>query len=607
MGRTSKTTGQLCVIGLLAMGVAACSDGTYNAGDLTVAPGEEKPEPQAPAGNIIADDVFATANSTASFLGQATFGPRPQEVQALVGTSVSDWFTAEVAKPVTSPLEWTRHYRQMVLGTEDDFNWVETQADTMAFWKLAIEGDDQLRQRVAFALSEIFVVSQASSDTLSNHPEAVGYFHDILVRNAFGNYRDLIEDITWSPAMGFFLTYEGNQKADPETGRMPDENYAREILQLFSLGVVPLRPDGSVIDNGGDLYTNEDIKGLAKVFTGLNPNWAIYDSEGANAVLSQPMVVYEWDHSENPKTFLDAYIPANVAAEASISIALDTIAEHPNVSPFIARQLIQRLVTSHPEPDYVERVAIAFERGEYRLPNGAIVGDSRRGDLAATVAAVLFDNEARNDINRDGNRFGKIREPIIRFTNWARAFNVGTITPEYVVYIWNTSNPDALGQQAFGAPSVFNFFRPGYIAPGTLTGAAEMTVPELQITNATTIPGYVNFLEFFVREWIKNVDPASMQELFDSEGIDLDAALQNTSFVPDYTTERALANDAAALVDHLDGLLTYGTMTTETRELIIEAIEQYVIVPDADWDPVGLRVYLAILMIMSSPDYLVQR
>ena len=214
--------------------------------------------------------------------------------------------------------------------------------------------------------------------------------------------------------------------------------------------------------------------------------------------LYSPMKAFPALHSDLEKQFLSTTIAAGTGPVESIDLALDALVDHPNTPPFISRQLIQRLVTSNPTPDYIERVATAFAIGTYTLPSGDIVGDGRRGDLAATVAAILFDEEARSDAARAADDFGKVREPVVRFINWARTFDTNTVTPELTFPMWNTSPPGALSQHPFKSPSVFNFYRPGYIAPGTETGAAGLTVPELQLVNANSVAGYANFLTYFI-------------------------------------------------------------------------------------------------------------
>ena len=273
---------------------------------------------------------------------------------------------------------------------------------TNLFIDEAIAGDDQLRQRMVFALSEIIVVS--SNSDLDDYPESMAYYVDILSDNAFGNYRDLLKEITYAPAMASYLTYLANEKGDPEMGRVPDENYARELLQLFTIGLNELNQDGSVKLSGGqpvEIFDNDDITGLAKVFTGMSVKGSeFYDlfndcnTRNDCPQFYQPLEVFADFHSDLEKEFLGLTIPANTAGVQSIDMALDEIFSHPNVAPFVSRQLIQRFVTSHPQPAYIRRVANAFDAGRFTLPDGTVVGTSRRGDLKATLAAVLLDNNA---------------------------------------------------------------------------------------------------------------------------------------------------------------------------------------------------------------------
>ncbi|MEO1074335.1 MAG: DUF1800 family protein [Pseudomonadota bacterium] len=305
--------------------------------------------------------------------------------------------------------------------------------------------------------------------------------------------------------------------------------------------------------------------------------------------MSSPLVIFEDFHSPLEKVFLDTVIPENTPGEESIDLALDALIEHPNTPPFVSRQLIQRFVTSAPDPDYVERVANVFIAGQYQLPSGDIVGDGRRGDLAATLAAILFDEDARSPDTREADEFGKVREPVLRFTNWARAFDASPIPTGRAVEIWNTGDPSDLGQHPYKGPSVFNFYRPGYIPPASEVGAAGLTAPEFQIVNSSTIAGYANFMSDFISG--QGVNSAA-------EGL-----------IPDYSEEIALADDADALVDHLDQLLAYGTMSDETKETIIGFLEEISIVDVADPQDPGRRerAELAILLVMTSPDYIIQR
>ena len=611
--------------------------------DDTDTPTTPTPTPTTPAPTVpanpgtasVADNAFADSASTARFLTQATFGPVPAEILALNGSSASQWvldqfnMSPTLVRPVQTNLSNMADAATAPNCAQGDetcdpdepvenaFFDVIGMAPYLAFWTNAVSAPDQLRQRMAYALSQIFVVSGAGGDFLGDSPDIMATYMDVLNAGALGNYRDLMEAVTYNPAMGYWLTYWGNQKGDPATGRVPDENYAREVMQLFTIGLVMLNMDGTEqLDANGqaiETYSNADVTGLARVFTGLSidcPTFTTGDecndpdpeaeaTEYEFQPYTVPMKAYPEFHSSLEKTFLGTTIPANTGPTESITIALDTLFNHQNVPPFVARQLIQRFTTSDPAPDYVERVATAFANGAYTLPNGTMVGDGRRGDLQATLSAVLFDEVARSSTATMDNSFGKVREPVIRFTNWARAFPLLGANPTYSQSLYFTRESGALSQQAYQAPSVFNFYRPGFVAPGTLSGAAGMTVPELQIVNAASTPGYVNFMNQFIVG-----DGAQFYWDTETDGplpTGVTEADLSSSFVPDYSTELNLAADPTALVDRLNSLLVYGSMSEETRQNIVQTVEQ---IPAEFADK---RVHLGVLMTMTSPDYLVQR
>ncbi len=605
-----------CVL-MLASGCSGSASGDGNGPVAAPSPHQPlpPPSPSPPTG------AFSTESGTSRFLTQATFGPSADDVSQLTGTSASDWFLAELEKPASLHAPQLEAYRAMILDPDADLPVLAVQSSTFSFWRNAIEGDDQLRQRMAFALSQLLVVSNFGGELLTDIPEPVVGYQDILVEGAFGNYRDLLEAITYSPAMGYYLTYMGNQKADPTTGRMPDENYAREILQLFTVGVVQLGQDGQpILENGQpiELYNNMDITGLARVFTGLDLDGldrqrfpsvvdAIDEWDGLEQALLKPMVINENRHSTEAKHFLDCRIPAASSTANSIDQALDCIMEHSNVGPFVSRQLIQRFTTSAPDPDYVQRVAFAFDSGTYTLPNGRQVGDGRKGDLTATLAAILFDPDTREDTALSDPQFGKIREPLLRFTHWARAFDADASRPEYGIELFDLSAPDALSQHPYRARSVFNFYRPGYIAPGTVSGAAELTVPELQIVNDTSTPGYINFMTFWAFGGQSMIPEDELAAELEDMGVPVDRAALQRAFLPDYADERALANDAGALVDHLDSLLVYDSLSDETKTAITATLQAQPVEGPGDIEALGDRVSLAVLLIMTSPDYLIQR
>ncbi|MEO1137434.1 MAG: DUF1800 family protein, partial [Pseudomonadota bacterium] len=295
-----------------------------------------------------------------------------------------------------------------------------------------------------------------------------------------------------------------------------------------------------------------------------------------------PLVMFESEHSPEEKSFLGTTIPANTGGDESIAIALDTLFNHPNTPPFISRQLIQRLVTSNPSRAYVGRVADAFRSGSYTMPDGAVAGDGTRGDMRAVIAAILLDTEARDTTLINNPNFGKLREPVLRFTHWARAFGVEETGLEGAERLENTSAPSRLNQQAYRSPSVFNFYRPGFVLPGSESAAANLVAPELQIITGSSITGYANFMEAFIRSDVSDVN-----------------------YIPDYTEELALAGDPAALVDHLDEILTYGSLRDESRTRIIQAIEA--IDGSQQFPRDETRVATAILLMMTSADYITQR
>ncbi len=575
-------------------------------------------------GEVINDDLgnaefdaipFASEASTSRFLSQATFGATQSDLSTLVGTSVSDWLLQQFSEEPSDYLAALDGYQaQLPFLILNPWN---RQATTFAFWRHSITGDDQLRQRMVYALSQILVISNAGGDALTDYPEAVAYHQSVLTEFGFGNYRNLLEAMTYSPGMGFYLTYMGNQKEDPETGRQPDENYAREILQLFTMGLVALNDDGTLAsgtngdDSSGELYNNDDITGLAKVFTGLDRNVTRAQSQNnpeAPEVLNswrEPMVVYPAKHAQNEKTFLGLTIPENTNAVDSITLALDQLMSVASVGPFLSRQLIQRFTTSNPSPAYISRVTQVFNDGRYTLPNGIGIGGGLRGDLKATIAAILLDRE--NLEPEAPNTFGKLREPVLRFTQWARAFNAGTVTPEYTLELYDLSSVSnygqGLAQHPFSAPSVFNFYRPGYVPPGTDSGAAGMTVPELQIVTAETIPAYMNFITFFAMASTQHADLSVYREIGGLTGVNFDPELARTSFLPDYSTEKNLADDLPALFDHLNLLLAGDALSQAAVDSFIDVVAGVPVEASDDWR--ATRVGLAVALVMTSADYLV--
>lgn len=521
------------------------------------------------AGNTIGGDAAPaggiSAAAAARFLAQASMGASRSEIASVQALGPAGWIEAQFALPPTqSRWDW------LLANGADAETYRNTQHgfDAASWYKL-LASPDTLRQRVAFALSEILVVG---IDGLSGgwRAFAAAYYQDLLERNAFGNFRDLLRDVTLSPAMGEWLTYRGNAKANPTTGALPDENYAREVMQLFTLGLVQLNDDGTAKAVGGvpqPTYSQDDVMGLARVWTGWN-----WDTGGltASAALAapgyqgRPMRQVPARCEMGEKRFLGTVIPAGSDGYLSMELALDTLFAHPNVGPFIGKQLIQRLVTSNPGPAYVGRVAAAFNRDEAGV----------RGNLRAVIRAILLDADARDPARAADLAFGKLREPILRFTAWARAFGVQAASAAW--RIGNTSDPATrLGQSPLRSPSVFNFFRPGYVPPNTALGRAGLAAPEFQITNATSVVGYVNFMQRMV-----------------------------SAGAADYSSLLPLSDRGAALLGELNTVLAADRIGASSLGAMAAAIDAM-----SRATPVALnnRIYAALLMVLASPEFIVQK
>jgi uncharacterized protein (DUF1800 family) len=517
-----------------------------------------------------------TAKSDAArLLVQATYGPTLAEIDKVAASGADAWISEQFSTPAMDT-HWNYvMVRKGPIGcTICDSQYIN--ATMESFWTQAVRGQDQLRQRTVLALSELFVVSTVNSP-VEIQADAHASYLDMLSRNAFGNFRTLLEQVSMHPTMGKYLSHLHNEKEDPVTGRIPDENYAREVMQLFTIGLWQLNPDGSRQKDGSGrdipTFVQADVMGLAKVFTGWS--WGGSDKgydlwEGWRGQPYQgQMQNFPEFHSSSEKRFLGAVVPANTSGEQSLKIAMDTLFNHPNVAPFVGSQLIKRFVTSNPSPAYVARVSQAFN-------NTAGV----RGDMKATLRAVLMDPEARDNAKLADPQWGKLREPMVRFATWMRAFDAKTTGRGYFYGIWNLEDPvSSIGQNPLRAPSVFNWFRPGYAPPGEIMRRG-LVAPEFQITHETTATGYANFMSYTVERghgW------------------------NETGLKSSYTPELALASNPAALLDHLNLLLLAGQMTPGTRDIILTAVSA---MPASN--PRG-RVMTAITLVMLSPEFIVQK
>lgn len=558
------------------------------AGLAAIAGAQAQPSPLVFRSGFEAAPVPAfDAGSAARFLTQATFGPTPAEIERLRQIGPAAWLDQQLALPPSLHMDW---FEQLV--AQGAFPGHDTRVET--WFKRAVQADDQLRQRVAFALSQILVISDRSTAVAARGASATHYY-DLLVSHAFGNYRELLEAVTLHPAMGVYLSMLRNQKADPLSNIRPDENFARELMQLFSIGLVQLQADGQpLLQDGRPLptYDQDTIRGFARVFTGwiwtgcpagefrscdpweLHPQWWL-----------QPMSPHEAFHETASKQLLrypgvalaDGLLPAGGDARADLEAALDNLFEHPNVGPFLARRLIQRLTTSNPSPAYVQRVAAAFDDD----------GSARheRGNLQAVVRAILLDPEAR-DPAQAPPQFGKLREPLLRMTQLWRAFDGHDDGDRFREF-----DPEHFSAQApLRSPSVFNFFLPDFVLPGEL-GQAGLVTPELQISTDSYLTRMANeFNAKIALKWRGNPDLVGLEDLH--------------LIIIDLEPELPHADDPAGLVARYALLFMGGRMSNGMRTTLIDYLSGLPL----DGTPAARRrrVTEALWLILTSPEYLVE-
>ena len=538
---------EIASLSALSTAVAACGGG---GGD-----GDSTPPPPPPAS--------ISAAQASRFLAQASMGATRSDIARVQALGYAGWLNEQFALPQ----QGTRWDWLVSKGFDATTNKNGEAGFDASTWRKLIASPDTLRQRVTLALSEVVVTA---IDGLVGgggwKAFSAAAWLDMLEANAFGNYRTLLQDVSRSTAMGLFLTFRGNVKADPSKGTLPDENYAREVMQLFTIGLQKLKPDGSLLLAGGqpqDTYGQDDIGGLARVFTG----WDFDLAGGTTATPDyqrRPMIQVPSRHESGAKSFLGTTIAAGTDGATSLGLALDALFAHPNIAPFISRQLIQRLVTSNPSPAYTARVAAVFAND----------GTGSKGNLRAVFEAILLDDEARNVDTAPGG--GKLREPMLRFLAWARAFNANSASDAWA--IGNTTDPGTrLGQSPLRSPSVFNFFRPGYVPPNSAIGSAGLVAPEFQITNESSVIGYLNYLQRAV-----------------STGIGDLAA--------DYTSLVALADNTQALLDEVNLVLAAGQVSIANIATMKTALDSMASGTDAARRN---RVQAALVLVLAAPEFLV--
>ncbi|MEH0670167.1 DUF1800 domain-containing protein [Vibrio owensii] len=456
---------------------------------------------------------------TARFLYQTTFGPTPALIDQINQTNYEDWITEQILLPPTyhSDLYFTPFSKGAQANREN------------AWYQIVLTSEDQLRQRMAFALSQVLVVSRYGG-LLGSKPESLVNYYDLLVENAFGNYRDLLLKTAMHPAMGNYLSMMGSAKANAATGALPDENFARELMQLFTIGLYQLNLDGSVkydLETGHALatYTQTDIQELARALTGWNKS---------DTAFVKPMRVIKNRHDTGEKHVLGSKIPAGLTAEEELERVIDILMSHDNIGPFVSKLLIQRFVTSNPTPEYIARVATVFNNN----------GNDVKGDLNAVIRAILLDDEARG---KTSIRPIKVKEPILVLTNFHRAagFTLDAARYDGAVSLMNIAN-----QGPLRSPSVFNFYSPDYqpSADFVFTG---MVSPEYELLDWSVYTELVNFMLYSVRKGSGSTYSLDMTELYE------------------------LLDDHDALVEAIDVRFFAGTASPQLKQIMHNALNKY--------------------------------
>jgi uncharacterized protein (DUF1800 family) len=469
-----------------------------------------------PAGCLFAQQL--TPEAASRFLEQATWGPQPAAVSHLQKIGIEHWLNDQFATPPSAIPDPTPSERGIA-------------SLQSAFFLNTLNGADQLRQRVSFALSEIWVVSALQE----NQSIWMTPYWRLLAQDAFGNFRGLMNDMTLDPGMGHYLNMVNNDQANAAKGTTANENYGRELMQLFTLGVDLLNPDGTLqLDSSGNpipTYTQADVVSMSRALTG----WTYPPAAGQSTPHSAgkhnaaywvgPMVANEANHDAGAKTLLNGeLVPAGQTAGQDLKAALDNIFNHPNVGPFLARQLIQHLVSSNPSPQYVARVARVFAND----------GNGTRGNLRAVIQAILLDSEARagDDPSQVDPNGGHLREPVLFITTIYRMLGASTEDGSTGAQLSN-----ALGQQLFYEPSVFSYFSPGYRLAGSGLPAPEFQLysPAAAIVRANLAAALVN-------------------------------GYKDKSAKFDFSPYLAVAGNSAQLIDLIDRSILHGTMSGALRD-----------------------------------------
>ena len=518
---------------------------------------------------------------------QATMGVSYQDMATFSKMTPEKWIDEQMNRSSPNMLEkmikdrilWRGYVKSLGFDFKEDTVVVRSEDFNISWWDHNLNNKDYLKQRIAYVLSQIFVIS-SRSDVISEHAHGQASYYDLLVKHSFGNFKNLLMDITLHPSMGIYLSHFNNSKTIPERNIHPDENYAREVMQLFSIGLHQLNIDGTLkldsLKNPIPTYTQKDIKELAKVFTGLSAGRAgqfskpdrpvNFGFDRYNTDFSTPMAMFEEWHELGGKSFLNLYIPSGQKGMKDIEMAIDYIYKHPNVGPFIGKQLIQKIVTSNPSPSYIKKVAETFNN------NGLGV----RGDMAAVFKAILLHPEARSCESISSPIQGKLQEPLVRLFERIRNYKLipdanNKIFTDGGSAYWNYD------QNIMSAPSVFNFYQPGYSPLGSLRNN-NLSGPEFQMHNSSSSLRWANSV--MNSDWQVGYIWRTQREGF---------------YELDISDLNAYANDSEALLNQLDKRFTRGQLTSRTRKLMKYNIDRNLRTRE--------RVQSAIGILLLSPEY----
>lgn len=562
-----------------------------------------------PQNTINGSGLDAEYMEASRLLAQASIGYTEGHVEEVMEVGIEEWIDQQMEMPQSELLKniysINEKREKNLLNNIDrelfeselyDFRSPRLIPFEYSWWDINMNNEDLLRHKMAYALSQIFVISSQSE--LAEDGDGLAQYYDILGANAFGNFRDLLYDVTVHPCMGFFLSHLNNPKSDPINNISPDENYAREIMQLFTIGLYELNLDGSRKKDatGNDIptYDQSDIKELAKIFTGLggaefsrdhldyfernnmNPGNISFGVDPYAVSFVHPMKMYEEWHERGEKIIVgDKRIPNGQSGMKDLNMALDILFNHDNVGPFISRRLIQRLVKSNPSSQYIERISKVFNNN----------GGGVRGDLRAVVKAILMDEEARSCEWQQDMTSGMLREPFIRQHQFTRS--IEKFENEFGYYSFSYSNNTMLKQNILGSPSVFNFYLPDYSPVGELDELG-LAAPEFQIHDTHTAIGYINMFHTFTFYETLTGDSERYPEEWERKVVK-----------PDFRRFDEFNSDFESLINHIDKFYVHGRLSDPMRNIVREAI-----FPMKNWNyKYRDHIKAALNLILISPDY----